>query len=337
MRIWLPAIRVGSGADVFTDRLASALRARHIDVEQTWFHPGYEFLPELMRLQPAPPGTDLIHANSWNASAFLGRGIPVVATVHHLVHDPAFAPYRSIAQAIYHRWHVRWREQLAVANADQVTAVSTYVAGTVRDVFGREDVRAIPNWVDTERYSPSQGHASSSHRPFRLLMVGNLGRRKGADLLVPFAEALGRSFELYCTGGLRGNNVEAARNIQFLGRVPEDVLIRHYQDCDAVVSLSRYEGFGYTALEGMACGKPFVGFRTSGLAEVVEDGVTGFLEPIDDVLAFAQRCRSLAGNQSMLQAMSASSRERAVSKFSESTAMDAYVATYSEAIRQRGE
>jgi glycosyltransferase involved in cell wall biosynthesis len=87
----------------------------------------------------------------------------------------------------------------------------------------------------------------------------------------------------------------------------------------------------------MACGKPFVGFRTSGLAEVVEDGVTGFFEPIDDVLALAQRCRGLAGNQSMLQAMSASSRERAVSKFSESTAMNAYVATYSEATRQRGE
>lgn len=326
MRVWLPGIRVGTGADVFTDRLADALRARGVAVEQTWFHGNYEFFPELMRLRALPAGIELIHANSGIAGAFLGRGVPVVATVHHLVHDPAYAPYRSPAQALYHRWHVRWREGLAIRDAASVTAVSPYVAGTVRDVFGRADVAVIPNWIDCDRYRPVPRH-DRDDGVLRLLWVGNPSRRKGADLLPRLARELGAGFEIRCVGGLRGdrNHAVAAPGLVWLDRLSEDELIAEYQRCDVLLSLSRYEGFGYTALEAMACGKPVVAFAAGGLVDVVQDGVTGFLSEVGDVDALAARVRQLAKDRALGERMGHAGREQACRSPS---AVDAYLHLY---------
>ncbi|MDI1254297.1 glycosyltransferase family 4 protein [Thermomonas sp.] len=328
MRVWLPTIRAGTGADVFTERLAAALRARDIEVDITWFPAWYEFLPELMRLHRVPEGTDVIHANGWLALPFVGRGIPVVATVLHLVHDPAYAPHRSFGQTLYHRWHIRWREQRALQGSQAVTAISAYVAGTVRSFCGHANVLAIPNWVDTTRYVPDPGYVPDPARPFRLLMVGNHSRRKGFDLLPGLAVALGPRFALRCTGGLRGVSVATMPGVHMLGRLTEDELVREYQHCDAVISLSRYEGFGYTALEGMACGKPVVAFQTSAVTEVVDDGVTGLLVSVDDVPSFAARCRQLESDRGLARLMGIAGRQRAIEVFGEAAAIGAYLRVY---------
>lgn len=328
MRVWLPAIRAGTGTDVFTERLAVALRGRGVEADITWFPAWYEFLPELMRLHGVPPGTDVIHANSWLALPFVGRGVPVVTTVHHLVHDPAYAPYRSASQALYHRWHIRWREQRALRRSQAVTAVSAYVAGSVNAFCCRSDVVTIPNWIDTVRYAPDPSRVADAGRPFRLLLVGNHSRRKGFDLLPALAAALGPRFELRCTGGLRDGGLAAIPGVRILGRLSEGDLVREYQHCDAVVSLSRYEGFGYTALEGMACAKPVIAFRTSGIAEVVDGGITGFLEAVDDVPAFAARCRQLEVDRGLTLRMGSAARQRATDIFSEAAALDAYQRVY---------
>ena len=313
MRVWLPAIRAGTGVDVFTVRLATALRARGVDADITWFPAGFEFLPELMRLHGLPPGTDVIHANGWLASSFVGRGVPVVATVHHLVHDPAYAPYRSGSQALYHRWHIRWREQRAVLRAAAVTAVSPYVAETVRTCFGRQDIESIPNWVDTARYRPAPARHPDAAAGLRLLWVGNPSRRKGVDLLPALAMALGPGYQIRCVGGLRGDQVgfSSKDGLTWLGRLSETDLIDEYQRCDVLLSLSRYEGFGYTALEAMACGKPVVAFAAGGLVDVVQHGVTGLLAPIDDVQGFANCLRQLEADPRLRQRMGQAAREYA--------------------------
>jgi len=333
LRIWIPAIRAESGADVFVMRLAEALRNAGHEAIVQWFDKRYELIPELMRLHRKPENIDIIHANSWNSYVFLGQQVPVVTTVLHLVHDPAYAPYRSLMQALYHRWHIRWREARAIKKSSAVTAISSYVGKTVRDVFGANSVQIIDNWVDTGLYAPSERYSLPDARKFRLLMVGNHSRRKGSDLLSAFAQKLGPNFDLRCTGGLRGRTDSSTpANISALGRLSERELIDEYMHCDAVVSLSRYEGFGYTALEGMACGKPFLGFHTSGLTDVVAEGLTGFLVPINDVTALVERCVQLAGNMPMLEQMGRAGRARALNVFTERLAADSYVALYRKVI-----
>lgn len=332
MKIWLPAIQAGTGTDVFTERLAVALRTRGIEATITWFPRWMEFLPALMKRTSPPPGTTIIHGNGWTVAPFVGGDLPVVNTVHHLVHDPAFARYRSRAQAVYHALHVRPRDARAIRQAQAVTAVSDYVAGTVRALFGREDVRTIGNWIDTDLYRPDPAFDATStpSRSLRLLWVGNPSRRKGFDLVPRLAGLLaGNGVTIRCVGGLRGDRVAvpASDGIQWLGRLSEAELVSEYQACDLVVSLSRYEGFGYSALEAMACGKPVVAFAAGGLADVVEHGVTGLLAPVDDLDALAANVIQLAGDPARRHEMGLAGREFACR---EANRVDDYVALYRE-------
>lgn len=335
MRIWLPAIRVGTGVDIFTIRLAEALAARGCDPLITWFPPAYEFLPELMRAHRIPDGVKVVHANSMHAHVFCGRELPVVATVHHLVHDPAYAPYRTWKQAAYHRWHIRWREAKAIAGADAVTAVSPYVAKTVRSLFCRTDVDVITNWVDLTQYVPLSSERPSGGGPFRLLWVGNPSRRKGADLLHQVARRLGDGFQIRCVGGLRGDaGVAASSGVVWLGRLSEDELISEYQRCDALLSLARYEGFGYAALEAMSCGRPVVGFSAGGLVDVVRHEVSGFLSAIDDLDQLVDRIRQLAADSDLRWRMGAAGRAIASAA---PQSVDRYIQVYERVVDAGGQ
>jgi starch synthase len=335
MKVWLPALRVGTGTDVFTLRLADELRARGVDAEIGWFPAGMELAPRLMAMRRPPRRTDLIHGNGWTVAPFLGRGIPVVTTVHHLVHDPAFSAYRSPAQALYHRWHLLPRDARAIHEAAAVTAVSSYVAGTVRELFGRQDVQTIGNWVDTGRYCPAPDPEPVPGGPLRLLWVGNPSRRKGADLLPVLAARLGDTVQLRCVGGLRGDRTRLAGSaaIEWLGRLDEPQLIAEYRACDALLSLSRYEGFGYTALEAMACAKPVVAFAAGGLVDVVDNGVTGLLSPVDDLDGLTAHILRLASDVGLRRRLGDAALESARARRDSAAA---YVQLYRAVLSGRG-
>ena len=316
--MWLPAITCGAGADVFTLRLAGALRRLGIQTEISWFHRRYEFLPFLLRNVPPPPGTDLVIANSWNAFAFKRPGVPLVVTELHCVLDPRFRPYKSILQHIYHELLIRRYAAQSYRKAAGVVAISAYTADSVTKVMGVTGVSTIHCWADTGKFRPAETSVESPHRPFRLLYVGNTSRRKGFDLLAPIMRSLGPGFELRFTSGLRGRaRGSYPRNMIPLGSLSEKYLIRAYQECDALLFPTRFEGFGYVALEAMACGRPVVATNCTSIPEVVEDGVTGILCGIDDVDGFVSAIRSLSADSEKWSLMGDAARRRAVAVFSE--------------------
>lgn len=329
MKIWFPAVRAGSGSDVYTLRLAEALRRRGVATVLTWLPRWLELAPALARVRP-PPGTSLIHANSWNAFAFSGRGLPVLATVHLCVHAPELAPYKSIGQRLYHHTLVRRYEQRSFASARAVVAVSDATRRGVVDAFHVNPV-VIHNWIDTRVFSPASSPAVAAGRPFRLLFAGNRTRRKGWDILAPLMARLGAGFELVVACGLRSD--AAARELppraRSLGVIREEAaMARAYRDCDAVIMPSRLEGFGYVAVEAMACGKPVIAFDNSSLPEIVADGKTGFLLRTDDVEGLAGACRRLAADRDLLGAMGRAARSAALEKFSEDAALTRYLDLY---------
>ena len=162
--------------------------------------------------------------------------------------------------------------------------------------------------------------------------------RKGKDLLVPIMRNLGPEFELRLTTGLRGSKTaHRTQNIVSLGRLNEETeLIKAYQECDALLFPSRFEGFGYVALEAMACGKPVIATNTSSLPEVVEQGVTGILCPPDDIHAFVTACRKLADNREILHKYGQDARRRAVELFSEDLIIPQYIALYEKLVKETG-
>ena len=325
--VWLPTIRAGTGADVFANRLCDGLNARGIRAEISWLPHRAEYLPWTVPKVEPPAWANVVHVNSWLPRRFWPKGLPAVVTVHHLVHDPAFRPFRSPTQAIYHEALIRPRELRAIREADAVTTVSSYVKGTVVAFSGRTDIKVIHNWVDCDVFSPAESRGKRNPGPFRLFMAGSHSRRKGIDLLPDLAEALGPGFEIRLAGG-NAATASFADNVIELGRISEAELVHEFQSCDAVLSLSRYEGFGYTALEGMACGKPFIGFRNSALIEVVEHGAHGYLADSDDILGIAAQCRKLAESTPLVTRMACAARSRATEVFRKESSVKTYTAVY---------
>ena len=334
MKIWFPAIQGGSGTDVYTRRLADALGRHGITTEVTWFSAQYQFAPFLLRGISPPSGTGVIHANSWNGFAFKRSGIPLVVTEHLNVSDPLYSPHKNLPQRLYHEALVRRFMAASFQAASAITAVSHFTAAGIARTLGAYPVQVIHDWIDTQAFSPESDNRRPPHRPLRLLFVGNLSRRKGADLLTPVMEALGSEFELRFTSGLRrGTRIPKGPNMVALGRLTQDSeLIDAYRQCDVLFYPSRFEGFGLPLVEAMACGKPVIGTNTSSLPEIVEDGVTGILCPVDDVTAFAAACRKLADNPEMLHQYGQAAERRVKERFSEDLIIPRYVQLYESVV-----
>jgi colanic acid/amylovoran biosynthesis glycosyltransferase len=139
---------------------------------------------------------------------------------------------------------------------------------------------------------------------FRVLFVGSLEQRKGADVLLralAAASGLGRwRCDLIGEGPLRGRLEALARELgiadrtHFLGARPFEEVAAHYRAADVVVAPSGYgprgrtEGIPNVVIEGLAHRRPVITTAISGIPELIEEGVTGRLVAPGDVAALAR-------------------------------------------------
>jgi glycosyltransferase involved in cell wall biosynthesis len=231
-----------------------------------------------------------------------------------LVVDPANRPYRTFFQAIFHELMIRSFEKQSLRSADKVVAVSRYTATKISEIYRYRESEVIYNGIDTNFFSPG---AKKPHQTFRILYVGNLSKRKGADLLPEIMKKLGEGYHLSLTSGLRTQNLfPDITNISALGRLTRDELLAAYQNSDILLFPSRLEGFGMACAEAMACELPVVATDCSSLPEIIEDGISGILCPVDDVNAFVAAIRKLyMGGKENLSRMGRRARERIVRHF----------------------
>lgn len=335
--IWFPAIRAGTGTDVFTERLASALEARGFRCAITWLAHHAEYAPWSVRVPEPPVWANLVHINSWLHPRFVPQHLPTVVTMHHSVHDPALDPYKSYLQRIYHRLWVNPIEARNLGNAQAITTVSRFTAQQVEKVFGRHSLVVISNGIDIKQtFIP--GAPRAPQRPFRLLYVGNWKTLKGVDLLGPILERLGPDFELVYTADHTRINMRCRLppNARCIGRLDAHTLALAYREADALLFPSRSEGMGLVAAEAMACGLPVIASNVSALPEVIEHGVTGWLCPVDDVEAFAKAARNLFKDQDNWTAMRLAARERAEKSFGLGRQTEAFVDVYNVVIAGHG-
>src|SRR5690606_14034618 len=115
-------IRAGTGADVFTQRLRDGLKARGIRAEVTWLPHRAEYMPWTVNVPEPPAWANVVHVNTWLHKRFVPANIPMIATMHHSVHDAALDPYKSAAQAAYHRFWIRPTEHWILSHASLVVA-----------------------------------------------------------------------------------------------------------------------------------------------------------------------------------------------------------------------
>lgn len=339
MKVWLPYIRGGSGTDVFTQILARGLRENGIQVLlQTLAH-NYQYAPWLLRRVLCPRGTDVVLTNSWNGFAFRRPSVRLVVVEHHCIFDPAYKPYRSFAQAVFHEGFIRRFELASFRAADAVVAVSAYTARMVEALFPGVRPSVILNGIDTDFFCPDRApRPRMPGEPFRLLFVGNLTERKGADLLPAIMSSLGQGFELRYTAGLRTRNTfPNVPNMQPTGRLTREGLRQAYRDADALLFPTRLEGFGYAAAEAMACGVPVVSTNGSAIPEVVEHGVDGLLCEQDDVAGFVRAVQTLAADPDRARKMGQAGRAAAVRRFGLNRMVSDYVGVLAQPVETAGD
>lgn len=323
MKIWIPALKVGTGADVYFADLAGALSRCGVPAALSLYPPRLEFCPWLLACVVTEPGADIIHASCDYAFPFAGRGVPLVVTLFHWVHGADYALRRTVLQRLYHRLLVRRRQERSLRAADAVTTISGYSARRLRDALPDLKPRVIYPGIDTDYFCP--GPVRAPDGVFRLLFVGTPSRRKGFDLLPRIAAALGPGFEVRYTAGTAFPGIANLHRTGALGRAE---LREAYRRCDALLFPTRYEGFGLVAAEAMACGKPVIASRCTSLPELVEDGVTGILCPVDDVDAFAAAARRLAAAPEECAAMGSAGRARVLERFTLARMAQEYIALY---------
>lgn len=114
-----------------------------------------------------------------------------------------------------------------------------------------------------------------------------------------------------------------------MGRAP---VLRQF---DLLAMPSFHEGLPYTLLEAMQSGVPVLASNVGGLAEVIQDGVTGLLAPAGDASALAAAIRRLHGDPALRQALANRAMELASSKFTVDHMARAYLLAYERALGSR--
>ena len=119
-------------------------------------------------------------------------------------------------------------------------------------------------------------------------------------------------------------------NLKPLGKLRERGLVEQYNRADIILFPTRREGFGYLAVEGMACGKPIIATNCSSLPELVDDGKGGFLCEIDNVDDFVEKIRILGDSPELRRQMGGYNRQKVLEKFTMKQMVERYIQIYQE-------
>lgn len=333
MKILVPTFRSDTGNDVYFRDLKDGLNRHHITIEIMPLTKYLEFTPCLagaaLRREGQVSDCSLVHTNADYGTVFRVAGKPFVVTAHHDVFDPPYQNCTNFAQKAYHYGLLKRRIAQALNDADRIVAVSCSTKASLERTFGVTKIDVIHNGVDTDVFRPSQVSTPPEFGDkIKLLFVGNLIKRKGADLLPQIMERLGGRYVLFHTGG---SGIGQANAVS-LGRVAREQLPDIYNMCDVFLFPSRLEGFGYAVAEAMACGKPVVCTDCSSLPELVVDKKGGFLCERDNVEQFAENIRVLAGDAGLRASMGEFNRKRIVENFTLDMMADGYSRLYRDVL-----
>ncbi|MGH9457485.1 MAG: N-acetyl-alpha-D-glucosaminyl L-malate synthase BshA [Thermoanaerobaculia bacterium] len=230
--------------------------------------------------------------------------------------------------------------KFGIESSDGVTAVSESLRRETVESLGIEcPIEVIHNFVDPSRFRKSTsfvcrgflqpgekllGHVSNFRPVKRVLDVLEIFRRVHQDVparLVMVGDGPERSrAEAWC----REHRI--ADRVLFLGNVPnlEEVL----GSFDLFLLPSETESFGMAALEALASEVPVIASNAGGLPEVVRNGVDGYLLPVGDVPAMAERARELLVDDAKRERFGRAGRESATENFHVDRVVPRYLEFY---------
>ena len=289
---------------------------------------------------------DIVHCHTWYAQfagivAKLCYGIPLVITTHSL--EP-LRPWKREQLGLGYDAS-SWVEKTAIEMADAVIAVSKETKEDVLKYFDvdEEKIKVIYNGINLEEYiiteetSTLEEYGIDKSKPY-VLFVGRITRQKGIIHLVNAIKYIDPDTQVVLCAGAPDtaeigkemedsvNEVKQNRdNIIWIDKMlDKKEVIQLYSHADVFCCPSIYEPFGIINIEAMSCETAVVASAVGGIKEVVVDGETGILVPLEqqDIAPFepidpdkfakdlASGINKLVNNKELTQTMAKNGRKR---------------------------
>ena len=202
------------------------------------------------------------------------------------------------------------RDALKYQLADLILVPSDFVRQAVLN-HGAEAARVaiVPYGLDRRWFDQAADPA-----PGRVLFVGNVGIGKGSHYLAEATRSLQRR-GVPCDVRVVGRYSQAVisrpafRGPHYVGQVPRARVVDEFLRADVFVLPTLCEGMARVHLEAMACGVPVV--TTPNCGSVVRDGIDGFIVPIRDAKALAEKIELLVTDRELRTRLGHNARERA--------------------------
>ncbi|MEG4580192.1 glycosyltransferase family 4 protein [Microcoleus sp. MON1_C5] len=207
-------------------------------------------------------------------------------------------------------------------------------------------VKVIANGLDAEVYKPlnrpqvrySLNLPQNKHLVLFGAMQGTGDRWKGFPLLVPALQRLSKSgwqdkIELLVFGSSQPENpIDVGFKTHYLGRLEDECLAKVYAAADVMVVPSRYEAFGQTASEALACGTPVVAFDVTGLKDIVDRQHNGYLAQPYDSEDLARGIAWVLENPDRHQKLCFHARQKAEKEFTLEIQANRYLSVFNEVL-----
>jgi len=296
--------------------------------------------------------SDLVHCHTWYSHfggilAKKNYGLPLVITVHSL--EP-LRPWKREQLAGGYEFSL-WIEKTALEMADAIIAVSRETKDDIERLFNVDPARVhvIHNGIDLNEYRKIHStdalkrYGIDPARPY-LLFVGRIARQKGFQHLVRAIQFMDRDFQIVlCAAApdtpqlaeemrVAVERAEAQRSgiIWINEMVDQQTACELYSQAAVFICPSIYEPFGIINLEAMACETAVVASAVGGIKEVVVDGETGFLVPLEQMKEspfeaidpekfardLAERVNELMRNRQLRESFGKAGRKRVEENFS---------------------
>ena len=275
---------------------------------------------------------DVIHDNQSLAYEllFFQKKKPLVTTIHHPISlDLAYQLQSTndiFLKLLMRRWHSFLVMQKFVAKRlKKIVVPSNSSMDDIKDEFrvDKNKMERVMNGIDLNVFYPD---SKIRKIPFKLVTVASADvPLKGLDYLL---KALSDLAEVYSDISLsiigeqkKGGHTERLikklnleKRVNFFSNLTQEDLRKTYCEAELAIIPSLYEGFGFAAIEAMACGVPLISSSGGALPEVIKD--TGIIIPPKNVKEIYNSVDFLLSSPKSAKELAEKGLQRANSKFS---------------------
>jgi glycosyltransferase involved in cell wall biosynthesis len=322
---------IGNGAYIAHRLLDAHIPEYHV----VSYNPRWTYFPFMLPIIASTSGASLIHTTPDYSPFFYRNSVPMVITFQNYVLDRWMRDHSTWLQKIHYATDLKLWTISALKKSRAVTAVSDSTARLVKqDLSLTCPIRVIYNGVNTNHFIPDF-RKNSNQKQVRVFFSGNLTIRKGAHWLPHIAKQLEKNVKIFYTQGLRTRKIiQNLPNLQSIGPVSFEDMPHRYRQMDILLMPTVREGLSLAVLEAMACGLPVVASNCSSLPEQIDDGKGGFLCPVGDVNAFAEKLNLLAESPDLRRKMGEYNRTKTEKTFTLERMANEYQKLFDEVITE---